>query len=193
MKTILLTGPSGCIGRCLRLALRNDYRLVLFKRSAVGDLGPNDTLIRGDNTDAEGVERATRGVDAIVDMAGVSDVRSFREKLLPVNILGIYNVFEAARTAGVPRVVCASTDHGITYYPAGQLIDQAAPVRPDNMYAVTNCFAEATGRLYAAKTGLKVICPHIGFFQDRPFEGRHLGVWIGPARPVRRGGDWRSL
>jgi len=181
MKTILLTGASGRIGRCLRLALRNDYRLVLFNRSAIGDLGPNETLIRGDTTDAESVERATRGVDAIVDMAGGSDVQSFREKLLPVNILGTYNVFEAARIAGVPRVVYASTHHVVGYYPAGQIIDEAVPIRPDGMYAVTKCFAEAMGRLYAEKAGLSVVCLRIGFFQDRPLEERHLAVWISPA------------
>jgi hypothetical protein len=38
MKTILLTGGSGRIGRCLRYALRDDYRMVLFNRSAIDDL-----------------------------------------------------------------------------------------------------------------------------------------------------------
>ena len=181
MKTVLLTGASGRIGQCLRRGMRDDYRLILFNRSAIADLGPNETLIRGDTTDAGSVERAARGVDAIVDMAGVSDVQSFREKLLPVNILGTSNVFEAARVAGVPRVVYASTHHVVGYYPAGQIIDETVPIRPDSMYAVTKCFAEAMGRLYAEKAGLSVVCLRIGFFQDRPLEERHLAVWISPA------------
>jgi uronate dehydrogenase len=185
VKTILLTGGSGRIGRCLRHALRNDYRLVLFNRSAIDDLGPNETLIRGDTTDAAAVEAAAHGADVIVDMAGVSDVASFREKLLPTNILGTYNVFEAARIAGVRRVVYASTHHVVGYYPPGQQLDESAPVRPSSMYGVTKCFAEATGRLYADKAGLEVICLRIGFFRDRPLEERHLAVWISPGDMAR--------
>jgi uronate dehydrogenase len=185
MQTILLTGASGRIGRCLRYALRGDYRLVLFNRSEILDLGPNERLVRGDTTDAPAVEAAARGADAIVDMAGVSDVQSFREKLLPANILGTYNVFEAARVAAVPRVVYASTHHVVGYYPAGQPLDDAVPIRPDSMYGVTKCFAEATGRLYAEKAGLQVVCLRIGFFQDRPLEERHLAVWISPGDMAR--------
>ena len=178
MKTILLTGASGRIGRCLRYALREGYRMVLFNRSTIDDLGPNERLVRGDTTDAAAVDAAARGVDVIVDMAGVSDVAPFREKLLPANILGTYNVFEAARVSGVPRVVYASTHHVIGYYPAGERVDEAASYRPSSMYGVTKCFAEATGRLYADKAGLQVICLRIGFFRERPLEERHLAVWI---------------
>jgi uronate dehydrogenase len=178
MKTILLTGASGRIGRCLREALRDEYRLVLFNRSAIEDLGANETLVRGDTTDAAAVEAAARGADVIVDMAGVSDVAPFREKLLPTNILGTYNVFEAARVAGVPRVVYASTHHVVGYYPTEERADEGAPCRPSSMYGVTKCFAEATGRLYADKAGLQVICLRIGFFRERPLEERHLAVWI---------------
>ena len=185
MKTVLLTGASGRIGRCLRYALRDDYRLVLFNRSAIGDLGPNETLVRGDTTDAGAIEGAARGADVIVDMAGVSDVAPFREKLLPTNILGTYNVFEAARLAGVPRVVYASTHHVVGYYSADQCLDEAAPYRPSSMYGVTKCFAEAAGRLYADKAGLQVICLRIGFFRERPLEERHLAVWISPGDMAR--------
>jgi uronate dehydrogenase len=185
MKTILLTGASGRIGRCLRYALRDDYRLVLFNRSTIDDLGATETLIRGDTADAAAVESAACGADVIVDMAGVSDVAPFRERLLPTNILGTYNVFEAARVAGVPRVIYASTHHVVGYYPAGQHLDDTSPYRPSSMYGATKCFAEATGRLYADKAGLQVICLRIGFFRDRPLEERHLAVWISPGDMAR--------
>ena len=185
MKTILLTGGSGRIGRCLRQALRDEYRMVLFNRSAIDDLGPTETLVRGDITDAAAVEAAARGADVIVDMAGVSDMAPFRETLLQTNILGTYNVFEAARVAGVPRVIYASTHHVVGYYPASQRLDETVPYRPSSMYGVTKCFAEATGRLYADKAGLQVICLRIGFFRDRPLEERHLAVWISPGDMAR--------
>jgi uronate dehydrogenase len=180
MKTLLLTGASGRIGRCVRYALRDDYRMVLFNRSRIEDLGPTETLIQGDTTDGSAVERAAQGAAAIVDMAAISDVAPFRETLLPTNILGTYNVFEAARAAGVPRLVYASTHHVVGYYPAGLFLDDAVPFRPDSMYGVTKCFAEATGRLYADKAGLQVVCLRIGLFQPRPTDERHLAVWISP-------------
>ena len=167
------------------MGLRDDYRLRLFNRSAIEDLGPTEMLVRGSTTDAPAVEAAARGADAIVDMAGVSDVASFREQLLPVNVLGTYNIFEAARLAGVPRLIYASTHHVVGYYPAGQLIDERAPVRPDSMYGVTKCFAEAMGRLYAEKAGLQVVCLRIGYFGERPIDERHLAVWISPGDMAR--------
>jgi uronate dehydrogenase len=185
MKTVLLTGASGRIGRCLRYALRDDYRMMLFNRSTIDDLGPSETLIRGDTMDAAAVEAAARGADAIVDMVGVSDVAPFREKLLPTNILGTYNIFEAARVSRVPRIIYASTHHVVGYYPARERLDETVPYRPSSMYGVTKCFAEATGRLYADKAGLQVVCLRIGFFRDQPIEERHLAVWISPADMAR--------
>lgn len=185
MKTILLTGASGRIGRCLRAAFRDDYRLILFNRSAIPDLGPHETLVRGDTADAEAVRAAARGVDVIVDMAAAVGGQSFREKLLPTNILGTYNVFEAARVEGVPRVIFASTHHVAGYYPAGECLDETVSVRPDSMYGVTKCFAEAMGRLYAEKAGLQVVCLRIGVFRERPLEERHLALWISPGDMAR--------
>ena len=178
MKTILLTGGSGRIGRCLRYALRDDYRLVIFNRSDIADLGPTERLVRGDTTDHAALEAAARGVEAIVDMAGISTVAPFRTKLMPTNILGTYNAFEAARVVGVPRLIYASTHHVIGYYPAGQPVDEQVPSRPDSMYGVTKCFAEAMGRLYADKAGLQVVCVRIGHFADRPRDERDLAIWI---------------
>ncbi len=188
MKTILITGGSGRIGRCLRMALRDSYRLILFNRSGIEDLGPSEMLVRGDTSNAAALEEAGRGADVIVDMAGVSDVQPFRTALLPTNILGTYNMFECARLNRIPRVIYASTHHVIGFHPAGAMLDDRAVLRPDSMYGVTKCFAEATGRLYAEKAGLQVICLRIGFFGPQPTDERHLAVWISPgdlARLVR--------
>ncbi len=185
MKTILVTGASGRIGRCLRMALRDSYRLILFNRSSIEDLGPSETLVRGDTSNAAALEAAGRGADVIVDMAGVSDVQPFRTSLLPTNILGTYNMFECARVNHIPRVIYASTHHVIGYHRAGEMLDNRAVLRPDSMYGVTKCFAEATGRLYAEKAGLQVICLRIGFFGPQPTEERHLAVWISPADMAR--------
>jgi uronate dehydrogenase len=180
MMTLLLTGGTGRVARWLRPALRGEYRLVLFNRSAVPDLAANETLIRGDLADAAAVERAAHGVDAIVHMGAVTSMLSSWEALLPANILGTYHVFEAARRAGVPRVVYASSHHAVGYYRAGEAIAERVPLRPDSLYGVTKCFGEAMGRLYAERVGLQVVCLRIGAFRERPLEERHLAVWLSP-------------
>lgn len=177
-RKVLITGASGKIGRVLRQHLRDDYRLVLFNRSQISDLTENETFIPGDITDHEAIEKAAKGVDVIVDMAAVVAYDSFREKLWRINTLGTYNVFEAARKAGVSRLVYASTHHTMGRYPAGQAIDERMPYRPDSMYGVTKCFGEALGRFYAEKAGFGVICLRIGHFGERPLNERHLAVWI---------------
>jgi uronate dehydrogenase len=121
------------------MAMRDDYRLVLFNRWAITTLGPSETLIRGDTVDAPALEAAARGADAIVDMAGGSDVESFRGKLLPVNVLGTHNTYEAARVSGVPRLIHASTQYVVGHYPTGQSLSETVSVRPDSMYAVIKC------------------------------------------------------
>lgn len=185
MKTILLTGASGRIGSCLRAAFRNDYHLILFNRSKISDLGVNERYICGDTADFEALAKAADGADTIVDMAAAIGGQSFREKLLPTNILGTYNVFEVARTTGIRRVIYGSTHHVVGCYPAGLCLDEKAPVRPDSMYAVTKCFAEAMGRLYSEKAGLQVVCIRIGVFREQPLEERHLALWISPRDMVR--------
>ncbi len=177
-RRVLITGASGKIGGVLRKNLRDDYRLVLFDRSQINNLTENETFIQGDITDHEAIEKAAEGVDVIVDMAAAVAYDSFREKLWRVNTLGTYNVFEAARNAGVPRLIYASTHHTTGRYPAGQVIDEQMPYRPDSMYGVTKCFGEAISRFYAEKAGFGVICLRIGYFGERPLNERHLAVWI---------------
>lgn len=178
LKTILLTGASGRIGRVLRQSLRDEYRLILFNRSPIQDLASNEIFIRGDIANEQEIEKAAEKADVIVDMAAVADVANFRDKLLRTNILGTYNIFEAARKNSVSRLIYASTHHTVGYYPAGQKINEKAMYFPDSMYGVTKCFAEATGRFYSQKAGLSVVCLRIGFFGERPLNERHLAVWI---------------
>ena len=79
------------------------------------------------------------GVDAIVHLGGVSVERPF-EEILPANIQGTYNIYEAARRHGVRRVVFASSNHVIGYYRQGEGLDADTPARPDGYYGVSKLF-----------------------------------------------------
>ena len=62
------------------------------------------------------VETAVDGVDGIVHLGGHS-VEGPWETILGANIVGCYNLFEAARRHGVARVVFASSNHVVGFYP----------------------------------------------------------------------------
>ena len=102
------------------------------------------------------------------------------ETVLQANIVGCYNLFEAARRQGVQRVVFATTNHVIGFYRRSQRIDHAVPPRPDSRYGVSKAFGEALGRYYADKHGLRVLSIRIGNVGDRPLDRRRLSIWISP-------------
>ena len=106
------------------------------------------------------------------------------------NIEGTYCALEAARRAGVSRVVLASSNHatGYTPRPGGGLLREAdAPPRPDTYYGVSKVTMEALGSLYADRYGLDVVCLRIGSAFAEPTTTRHLSTWLSPADTVSAG------
>ena len=104
------------------------------------------------------------GVEAVVHLAAEPGELAFGE-LLGSNFTGTFNVFDAARRAGVRRVVFASSNHATGFYPAGERLTGVEPVRPDGLYGVSKVFGEALARMYCDRFGLEAICLRIGAFQ----------------------------
>jgi NAD+ dependent glucose-6-phosphate dehydrogenase len=159
---ILVTGGSGQLGRMFVRHMGDRYTLRLTYNSHLFEAAGHE-VIQVDITDYEGVLRATQGVKAVVHFAADSAGRGPWESMLPNNIVGTYNVYEAARQAGIPRLVYASSNHAAGFaVKEGGMIGPDAPVRPDSLYGVTKCFGEALGRLYHDRYGMQVICLRIG-------------------------------
>ena len=183
---VLLTGAAGRIGSCLRPALRehvDELRLSDRVEPASPASGP-EAFFQAELADAEAVARAVDGVEAVIHLGGVPDETSF-DKLAPANLIGGFNVFEAARRSGVTRVIYASSNRIIGFHPVTRRLTPEDPVRPDGLYGVTKAFGEALGRMYADRFGLEVVCVRIGSFDERPSEARHLTTWLSPADAVR--------
>src|SRR5437879_9091608 len=166
MPRILMTGAAAGIGASLRKLLRPfDPDLVRSDLKAPADLGPNETFKAADLADLAQVEAICEGVDGILHFGGYS-VEGPWDGILQANIIGGYNLFEAARKKGVKRVVFASSNHAVGFYPRHHRIGTDVTARPDGRYGVSKVFGEAVGELYADKNGLGVMCLRIGNFGD---------------------------
>lgn len=177
-RPILLTGAAGSLGGWLRphLAKRSGGLRSLDIRP-FGPALPGETIIQGDHADLAVTESAIAGTEAIVHFGAIGGEDTF-EALLPSNMIGTYNVLEAARRHGVKRIVYASSIHVVGFYPTSQVIDSEVPYRPDSLYGVTKVFGEALARFYVEKAGLEIACLRIGVASAEPTTPRNLWTWL---------------
>lgn len=195
MKTVLLTGASGAIGRSLRDLLRDRYRLRLQERPGGQPLAPareGEEIARANVSDLDAMRAAVRGTDAVIHLAASSAVGTPWEDALQNNIVGMYATLEAMRLEGVKRMVFASTNHVTGYYElTGRPCYPDMPVRPDGYYGASKAFGEALARFYVDEHGLGVICLRIGSWQPEPQNVRHLSTWLSPRDMAQLA--WRAI
>jgi len=178
-KKILITGAAGDVGGHLRRELAGRYALRLSDIRPVADLAPGEEFIRGDCASLRDMLKATKGVEAVVHLGGFS-VEGSWETILRANIVGTYNVFEAARRNGARRIVFASSNHAVGFYDRDETIDHRVYPKPDSRYGVSKVFGEALGSLYADKYGMEVVCMRIGNVNPKPMDKRRLSIWLSP-------------
>ena len=184
---VLLTGAAGRIGAVLRGGLpERGWALRSLDVVPIADPRPGEEHVVADVTDPAAMAEAVSGASAVVHLAGVSSESTWAA-VSHANIEGTWCVLEAARRAGVPRVVLASSNHatGFTPRPAeGLLREDDAPPRPDTHYGVSKVAMEALGSLYVDRYGLDVVCLRIGSAFAEPTSTRHLSTWLSPADTV---------
>jgi NAD+ dependent glucose-6-phosphate dehydrogenase len=162
---IAVTGSAGTIGAPLCTDLARDHDVVRI------DLRDADVI--ADVQDIEALERAFAGCETVIHLAGVVSVDASWADVAGSNIAGTYAAFEAARRAGVKRVIFASSNHAVGMYevenvPAiyeprfGLVVRTDTPYRPDSLYGVWKAFGETLGRYYSDNHGLQVTCVRIG-------------------------------
>jgi uronate dehydrogenase len=180
MNRVLITGAAGGIGNALRESLRGVYPVL--RLSDLKPLAParaGEEIAQADLADMAQVERMVAGCDGIVHLGGISGENTW-ESILQSNIIGLYNVFEAARRAGTKRIVMATSNHAVGFYPRARTIDHNVVSRPDSRYGVSKAFSEALAALYADKHGIGFLCTRIGNFGPQPIDSRRLAIWISP-------------
>jgi NAD+ dependent glucose-6-phosphate dehydrogenase len=184
MSKVAVTGAAGTIGSHLCEELARDHEIVRIDVAGVDE--PVDVQ------DLGALERAVKGCETIVHLAGIVKVKASWEETRE-NLEGTYNAFEAARRAKCKRVIFASSNHAVGMYEAdlapgiyrpasGTLLTNTVPLRPDGLYGVWKCFGESVGRYYSDEYGLHVACLRIGAIrkEDTPIQGdvKNEATWL---------------
>lgn len=178
---VAIVGGSGRVGT----ALRRELALVVGSVSILDLLEPstlagNETFRRLDLQNVDELRDAFVGVDGVVHLAGIPKEAPL-EDILRVNVAGTTNVYEAARAAGVPRIVLGSSNHAVGYYPRDVVVSPDSQMRPDGLYGLSKCWGELVAGLYYDKYGIRSLIVRIGNAGPYPRTKRALDVWLSPA------------
>jgi len=182
---ILITGTAGSIGSLLRHSLAQPGRHLRLLDAAVQPaLQPreNAELIVASFLDRDAIEHACSDVSVVIHLGGLSTGGYSWDEYLEINVNGTQCVLEAARRAGVPRVIYASSHHAVGFQPTstGVTIPDYLFPRPDSFYGVSKVASESLCSLYHDRHGLDVICLRIGSYRERPNDVRTLWNWLSP-------------
>lgn len=175
---LLLTGAAGGLGRELRSRL--PAYCDLLRLSDVADLGTaaaHEELRMAALEDSSAMLGLLEGVSAVVHLGGVSTEQPWAP-ILQANIIGAYNLYEAARKQNVRRIVFASSNHVTGFYRQDQVVSPQDPVRPDGLYGLSKAFGENLARLYFDRYGIETVCVRIGSSFAEPLNRRMLASWM---------------
>jgi NAD+ dependent glucose-6-phosphate dehydrogenase len=168
-RKVLITGAGGTIGSSMAVSLADTYDLRLHYRRQPAN-PPGSDVVLADIRDLDQVRPIMQGIDTVMHLAGDPAVPATWQSVYENNIGGMYNIMEAAREAGVRRVVFASTNHvmGMHDVKADWPVYNSMPQRPDSYYGVSKAFGEDLGRYYHDKWDLDFIALRIGWFLEDP-------------------------
>jgi uronate dehydrogenase len=175
---LLLTGAAGGLGKVLRPRLKACCDTL--RVSDIADLGPaaaGEELRPVRLEDRAAMLSLLDGVNAVVHLGGVSTEQHF-DLILQANIVGAYNLYEAARKHGVKRIVFASSNHVTGFYRQDEVIDSKAPLRPDGHYGLSKAYGEGLAQLYFDRYGIETVSLRIGSSFPEPKDRRMLATWM---------------
>lgn len=178
LEQLLITGAAGGVGTALRPLLGQFAKqVVLSDQQTIDNTAEHETFVACDLADRAAVNDLVAGCDGIIHLGGVSIEKPF-DMLLDANILGAYNLFEAARAHGQPRIIFASSNHVIGYYQREDKLDTHCLPRPDSLYGVSKVFGENLARMYFDKFGQECLSIRIGSCFAKPKNPRMLATWL---------------
>jgi len=175
---LVLTGAAGRLGSYLREPLAQ-FADELVSSDIVDDIGAlyaGETYVRADLAEYDAIHALLEGADMVIHFGALGDEAPF-EQILGPNIVGAYNIWEAAFQQRLKRVVYASSIHAVGMHPKQDFIGVDAPHRPDTFYGLAKCFAEDLGRMYWDKRQMESVCLRI-LSCAQVTSPRALGTWL---------------
>jgi uronate dehydrogenase len=177
-RRIAITGAAGALGRQLRIgSAKLADEVVLTDVAPAGETESHELFRQANLTDFKEVCAMVAGCEAVVHLGAKALEGSFGE-ILDSNIVGTYNIYEAARKSGVQRIVYASSIHAIGFHERTTTVDASMPTRPDSLYGLSKVFGENLARYYFDKFGIESVCIRIGSCFPEPTDRRHLSTWL---------------
>ena len=175
---LLLTGAAGQLGRELRPRLKA-YCDVL-RVSDQNDLAmaaAGEEIQTADLANASDMQTLLKDVNAVVHLGGVSTEQAWAP-ILASNIVGMVNLYEAARLQGTKRIVFASSNHVTGFYRQDEVVNTKMPTKPDGFYGLSKAFGEDLAELYWARWGIETVSLRIGSSYAEPKDRRMLATWL---------------
>jgi nucleoside-diphosphate-sugar epimerase len=173
---VLVTGSAGRLGRAAVSALQDRGHVVRgFDRVATPALRGG---MVGDLADRTAIDRAMEGIECLVHLAATPDDDDVLQRLVPDNVVGLFHIMEAARVAGVQRIILASSTQ-VNWW---QRVRGEGPIRvsdppsPKAWYAATKMFMEAIGRSFAETHGISVIVARLGWCPRTPAQVEEIAA-----------------
>src|SRR5258708_5386992 len=177
-KCLLLTGAAGSLGLMLRARMKHYCETLRVSDAAAMDpAGNGEEVVVAPLEDEPAMYGLLDGVDAVLHFGAVSIEKPF-STVLPANIVGVYNLYEAARRRGTKRIVFASSNHVTGFYGQDETIKAHIMPRPDTYYGLSKAFGESLAQFYFDRHGLETVSIRIGSCLPEPQDRRHLSSWI---------------
>ncbi|MEM7344040.1 MAG: NAD(P)-dependent oxidoreductase [Chloroflexota bacterium] len=158
---ILLTGAAGRIGRYLSEHLPKRFDLFLTDIREPEETFGHPFQV-ADIADLDAMRFLCQGKDMVIHFAADPSPAAPWESLLPKNVIGAYNGFQAAQEAGCQRIVFASSINAILGYPKEVQVKTDMPIYPPNLYGATKAWGEAVARFYAHQHDISCLCLRFG-------------------------------
>ena len=195
MKSILITGGAGLVGSVLTKGLKDKFNIRILDIKKVDGVDSYN----GDISNIDSILPAFKDIDTVVHLAGDRRVYGDWDSILNNNIIGLYNIYEAARLSGVKRVVFASSQHATggfydvepySFINDGKYeklptdykpLDETCRIRPDSFYGASKSFGESMSSYYSDFHDISTINIRIGWVisdDDPTFSPASLNLWL---------------